>query len=773
MSFDEGLHFAPFRLDLINEWLYRGQDRVVLRPKTYALLRYLAEHPNRLIPQEELISAVWHHTFLSDSLLRGCVRELRQALGDLAESPSVIETIRGRGIRFLPTVTVALPPIPQAIAVTQPPPYFVGRDDELSRLREHLDRARRGERQMVFVTGEAGTGKTALIDAFLSRIAAGAGVANAKGQCVENYGTGEAYHAMLEALTRWVRQPGGERIVEVLRRQAPTWLLQMPAFLAPGEAEAIRRTVFGTTQDCMARELTEVLETLTAEQPLVLCLDDLHWSDYSTVHFLSMLARRNEPARLLVIGTYRPAEAIVEKHPLRSVVSELRSHAHCVELPLPFLTLSDIAQYLGSRFVARPESSLLVDWGLALYRYTDGNPLFLVAIVDDLVARGVIGGLPETWQRPPSATDGARQHLPETLRQLIEFKVEQLGTQEQELLAAGSVAATSFSAALVAAVTDRDVASAEAHCEDLVHGGFLNAGIAWTQHEQRRSQRYQFRHALYQDVLYQRQSSTQRARFHRRIGEWKAALGGDYRTERAAELALHFERGADHLRAIHYYGQATQNALGRAAPYDALTHLGKALTLLNTLPQTPERDDQELGLQVIAGSAHLTTQGYLAPETKHAFERAQSLCGAQGENAQRFAPAFGLFRYALLGGKFDQARVLAEQLAGMAQSTPETLCGPAASAALGATLFAHGELTTALAQVEDGYRLYKTTSHEKMIIEHGEDSGSICLVHAMWMLQILGFPDRAQVLHLEYQALAARSAPPFLRVQTLLMPCFY
>jgi predicted ATPase len=166
----------------------------------------------------------------------------------------------------------------------------------------------------------------------------------------------------------------------------------MPALIDEAELEVLSRRAYGTAQERMARELVEALEALTADWPLVLCLEDLQWSDYSTLDLLAMLARRRESARLLVVGTYRPADVIASRHPLRALAGELQAHAQCRDLPLGFLTPPEVTQYLAARFAPpKSQAARLEEWGRFVHRHTDGNSLFMVTMVDDLMGQGVIG----------------------------------------------------------------------------------------------------------------------------------------------------------------------------------------------------------------------------------------------------------------------------------------------------------------------------------------------------------------------------------------------
>ena len=206
------------------------------------------------------------------------------------------------------------------------------------------------QRQLVFVTGEPGIGKTALVEAFLSGIGLMDTLRIGRGQCVEQYGAGEAYLPVLEALGRLGRDPRGDQLVHVLKQHAPTWLVQLPALLTDKDLEAVQRRAQGATRERMLRELVEGLDIFTVDSPLVLVLEDLHWSDSATIDLLAMLARRREASRLLVIGTYRPAEVAVGEHPLKATKHELELHGQCEEIPLEFLSVSAVAEYLSRRF---------------------------------------------------------------------------------------------------------------------------------------------------------------------------------------------------------------------------------------------------------------------------------------------------------------------------------------------------------------------------------------------------------------------------------------
>ena len=434
--------FGPFVLDPANACLWRGPEAMALPPKMFDVLHYLVTHPEHLVTKDELLDAVWPETAVTDAVVRVAIGALRKALHDTGP-PRFIATVPRRGYRFVAPVTVADAsesttgsPTSQALLTPAPPPLLVEREAVLQRLEVAWAQARQGYRQVVLVTGEAGMGKTAVVEAFRAAVATDQTVWLATGQCVEHYGTGEAYLPVLEALGQLCRGVGGERLVAMLRQHAPTWLVQMPWLLTPAHREQLRDELQGTTRERMLREFAEVVDTLTAETPLVLLFEDLHWSDYATLDLLALLARRRTPAHLLIIGTYRPVETIVHRHPLRTVVQDLQRHGHAIDLPLALLSAHAVAAYLIGRFPHQQFPTALVPW---LHQRTDGHPLFLVTLVQALVERSVLHEHDGCWTAHGDI-EALALEVPESLRQLLEQQVTRLPLEAQRVLEVASVA---------------------------------------------------------------------------------------------------------------------------------------------------------------------------------------------------------------------------------------------------------------------------------------------------------------------------------------------
>ncbi len=771
------LIFEPFRVDVADERLWRGEDVVRLTNKAFSVLRYLAEHPAQLVTKDALLEAVWPDTNVSEAAMTVCIRELRQALEDDAQAPQFIETVRGRGYRFIAKVTIVDRPQAQQKADTAggPTPGFaprspqspvvrpaplVGREIELARLHQWFDTALTGVRRVGFIIGEAGIGKTTLVDAFLAQVESEGALWIGHGQCVDQYGTGEAYLPLLEALGRMCRGPQGGQLLALLRRQAPSWLVQMPALHSETERAALQQQAeSGATQARMLRELAEAVEQLTAERPLLLVLEDLHWSDASTLAWLAYVARRRETARLLVLATYRPVEAIVTAHPLRSLTHELRGRGQCEEMLLDYLSEDAVAAYLAGRCPGRE-----IPAGLAhmLHQRTDGNPLFLVTLVNTLVREGKLVESTAGWELP-EGLEAMAVDVPDSLRQLIELHLDQVRPEDQTILEAASVAGAEFSAAAVAAGVELDAESVEARCEALARRAQFVQALgteAWP--DGTVAARYRFLHALHQEVLYNRIPAGQRMRCHRRIGMRLEEGHGGKAREIAAELAEHFVRGRNAPRAVQYLLHAGENARQRSAYQEAIAHLTRGIGMLGQLPDTVERARQEVDLQTNLGLTYMAAKGYATPEVGTAYARARALCQQMDDAPQLPRVLGGLWIYHLGRAELSTAREMAEQMLQLGQKNQDPAILGQAYHGLGQVLFAAGEFAPAMEHLEQAFALFtRQLLSSPDAISSVQDGRVISLGFLAFSLWHLGYPDQAYQKAQEALTLARELSHPF------------
>src|SRR6267142_3856795 len=580
--------FPPFRLDTVNQCRWRGdgvaEERILLAPKAFGVLQYLVEHPGRLVAHAELLEAVWPKTYVQPEVLKSHIATIRAVLGDDARKPIFIETLSRRGYRFIAPVTEGASA--RSSPASGPAKVLVGRGGELVELDQCLGRMSKGERQIVFVTGEPGIGKTAVADAFIGRAATEASdIRIVRGQCIEGDGSKEAYYPVLEALSGLYRGGGGDAIIQILAAQAPTWLVQFPALLTPERGEILRREVLGATRERMLREIGDALEAIASRSPLLIVFEDLQWVDYSTVDLISVLARRRTTAKLMVVGTYRDDDVALSEHPLRALKQDLRSRHLCHEIALGPLNEAQVVDYLVAE---QPQSPLPDGLAALVYQHSEGNPLFVVAALDHLIGRGFIARGKESWQlrRPLNEIELA---VPETLREMIEVQIERLSPEEQQVLEVASLTQDrAFSViARAAAAMDADPGHFEWVCERLSRRThILHPGTLEELPDRTISPFYEFAHALYREVLYSRIAPSRRTQLHRQAAEWAEASFPEHLSEGASFLAYHFEHGGDYARAVKYLRVAAQTAGRRYAPREATAHLQHALELSGRLPDS-------------------------------------------------------------------------------------------------------------------------------------------------------------------------------------------
>ena len=750
--------FASFRLDLANEQLWAGDARLPLRGKTFAVLRYLVERPGELVTKAALLDAVWADAAVSDSMPSICVTELRKALGDDARQPGIIETVHGRGYRFIASVTV---PAVEAPDSPSPPwgraPFVVGREAELAQLDAWFAKVvATGARNVVFVWGEPGIGKTAFARAFITSLRDKTAVRIAYGQCVEQYGAGEPYMPMLEALSRLCQAANGGQVHATLRRLAPSWLAQMPSLLSEAERADLVSLTQGLTQPRMLSEMTGALAALAAETPLVLLLEDLHWSDPSTLELIAAVGQQAEASQLLIIGTYRPAEMLAPGHPLRRVKGELELHHQCGEIRLRLLNESDIADYLAKRLGDGSDAGLFSGLAATLHARTEGNPLFIVDLVDFLVAHGTLmrsGGA--FAAKPPRPPDLGRIDIPRSIIQMVERNLDQLDANDQHVLEAASVAGDHFSVAAVAAGLECSPDAIEACCTRLARREqFIGtAGLnQWP--DGTASASFRFNHALYREVLYERAPAGQRMELHRRIADCEESAYGEQAGTIAAELADHYARGNDPAKAVKYLQLAGELASSRGALVEAERHYSHALELLVSLPEGLDRLRQELRLQLAVGPALIAVKGFAAPETERAYARALELCERLGDLPEVYPALFGMWVMHFLRGEFSKAYRLAEQLLRQAKiSSGLTL--PLAELAVGNASYQMGKLSQAREHIEQALLHYDPDRHGPATMrDMGFDariSGLSAIALTLWHL---GYPDQALARANEGVALA-------------------
>ncbi|WP_216841045.1 BREX system ATP-binding domain-containing protein [Acidobacterium sp. S8] len=547
--------FGCFQLDAANECLWCDGRQVPLAPKPFAVLRYLVENPQRLVTHDELLDALWPETYVQPQVLRTYVLELRKVLGDDPDEPQFIQTVPKRGYRFLSKVIAVRADAEETDGVSLP--GIVGREAEIEKLDGDLSRASRGNRQLIFLTGDAGCGKTFLVDTFCRRVCGEDGVRMARGQSVEGFGGKESFYSVREALGQLIAE---EKSGQVLAKMLPAW--------------------FGKRTDTEARipalgEICEAVEALAQGELLLLVLEDLHWADALTLDLISALARRRGNFKLMMLVSYRPAE-VDGQHPLKGLKEDLSTRRLCCEIPLGPLPRQAVSEYLLQQL----ETDVLPA-GLAsfVHQHSEGNPLFMAATLEHLQGQNLLVLKNGHWQLSTPLAE-IELGIPDGLLGIIEMQLGKLNDAERRMLEAGSIVGTIFPAWAAAAVLKEDVADVEdAYALLTRRTRLLNAAGQDELPDGSRSTFYVFSHGLFREALYVRQSAARRADRHRRVAERLKSLFADNEANVASELAHHYEAAGAWKEAIEALQLAADTAASREADHAARELLQHALNL--------------------------------------------------------------------------------------------------------------------------------------------------------------------------------------------------
>jgi predicted ATPase len=578
--------FACFQLDTQNECLWRNGDRIALTPKPFAVLRYLVENPQRLVTHDELLEALWPETYVQPQVLRTYVLELRKVLGDDAGNARFIETVPKRGYRFISPVgeiSYAAGYDYEKHPGTTPPTELLGRSNELKQLHQAMAAALKGERQIFFVTGEVGIGKTALIDGFCRQISADGQCKIARGQSVEGFGGKEPYYPVMEALTQLCTETGDARSLKVLQQKAPNWYAKLPCVMT-SEVRTVPASgsPYSVPSERLLGELCDAIEAMAAETPLILAFEDLHWADPSSLDLISALARRRAPAKLLLVATYRPGDVSDAQHPLKGLKQDLLTRKLCDEIAVHPLAKTAVREYL-----TRELGQSAVPEGLTsfLHQHSEGNPLFMIAMLEHLMSQDYLRRRDDLWQltSPLAEID---MGVPSALSELIELQIERLDQAEQRLLEAASLIGVVFPAWAAAAALNGDLEEIEDQYEKLTRRlHFLHSAGHDELPDGSQSAFYVFTHGLYREVLYKRQSSSRRARRHLRVAEKLLQLFAGREQDVASELAVHFEAAGDWIRAAEALMTSSKHHLRRGDQREATLLMRQAGRLLENLPE--------------------------------------------------------------------------------------------------------------------------------------------------------------------------------------------
>jgi DNA-binding SARP family transcriptional activator len=701
-----------------------------------------------------------------------------------------------------PEVAAAPPPFLDQEPAEAERPVFVARQRELAQLDGFLELALGGQGRVVFVIGETGSGKTALVQEFLHRAQElHADLLASSGNCNARTGVGDPYLPFREILglltgdveARWA---AGAMAGDQARRLWNTLPVAAQALaetgpdlidtFVPGTALIERANAHATIGDHWLSRLgelseqqasghiapapqqtdlfeqyTRVLDTLAHRSPLVLVIDDLQWADLGSVSLLFHLGRQLAGNRILIVGAYRPEEVAVgrdgERHPLDPVVHELQREYGDVTVNLDQAEGRDFVE----AFLDSETNHLGTPFREKLYRQTRGHPLFTVELLRGMQERGdLIQDSEDRWVEGPALDWDT---LPARVEAASAERIGRLPQPLQAALRVASVEGEDFTAEVVARVLQTDERKLVHSLSTELHRKHRLVRALALQHlGSRRLSRYRFKHNLIQRYLYDDLDEVERGYLHEDVGNALERLYGAQAREIAVQLARHFEEAGIEEKAIHYLHQAGEKALQLSAYEEGIAQLTRGLALLMTMPDSPERAEHELTLQLALGIALAGTIGYAAPEVQEVYVKARDLSQRTGKTSQLCQALGELSKMYYVRAEHRKARDLAQEALSLARQSEDPLLAALCHFYLGFISFSLGEYTTARAHLDQTVSFYDPQQHHhSFVLLGGSDAGLGALAYDACCLWCLGFPDQALERSQEALSLARKINHPF------------
>ena len=473
--------FDDFRVDTGQFLLMKGGQPTAITPTVFRILLALLERPGQIVTKDELMKFVWPDSFVEEGNLNRNVSTLRKILDEKPCDHRYIETVPKTGYRFIApvrSIDYQPPAGPSRRAANFNVCHIVGRENERAELRRAYDLARQGHGGLLCVSGDAGLGKTALVDAFLDDLLQNGQTFHlARGRCSESLTDSEPFMPWIEALGALAEE---QSIGQIMRNTAPTWHREISH---AGSGASPR----------MKRELLDFCKQISPVHPLVVVIDDFHWADVGSVDLLAFLASRLDSTRTMVILCYRAAEMKISGHPFLPVRSDLLSRGECIEVHLRLLSKQDVEKHLAMEY---PQAQFPEDYAGFLHAKTEGNPLFVRELV-----RG-------TGQ------------LTDSVRTMIRRKIEGLDDTHRQLLITASVQGREFDSAVLARSLNLGAQDVEEALNSLAEDHGMIERIREQQlPDGKFTVRYRFVYGFYQEACYESLEPTRKASLNASLAE--------------------------------------------------------------------------------------------------------------------------------------------------------------------------------------------------------------------------------------------------------------
>jgi predicted ATPase len=703
------------------------------------------------------------------------VEELLLELGNIEKSAEIAAVPEG------PT----LPPFLEAgeEEAEASRPVFVARERDLDRLSDFLKRACLGQGRVALVTGDAGSGKTALIQEFCRRaLESHPELVVAGGKCNAQTGVGDPYLPFIEILNLLTGDVEARyRAGIISRAQALRLWNLLPAaarsilengtdlinIFVPGAALAARASAFSPGRmDGLARlkklverksalpadptlqqsnlfeQYTRVLQSLARDKPLVLVLEDLQWVDTGSASLLFHIGRQIKGSRIFVIGSFRPTEIAMgrdeKRHPIEPVLHEFQRDFGEIE--------SDLEKAEGREFVdafldSEPNKLGKV-FRQTLFVQTKGQPLFTVELLRAMQEQGMlvkdregrwVEGRSFDWDKLPSRVDA-----------VIMERVNRLSEKMREVLTLASVEGQEFTAEVVAGIRNEEVRELiRILSSELEKRHHLVSAKGIRSLGKQRLSLYVFQNNLFQTYLYNTLDEVERSHLHEEVGNILETLYGEQVDEISVQLARHFQEAGMMPKAVEYLAKAGNRALRLSAYTETIAHFGKALDILTALPPSPERDQHELSFQIPLAASLQAIHGFGAPEVSSAYGRIRELCQRMPESPPLIYALYFLANYHWLRADHGTSLEFTDRMMNLARKLDDGLNLAVTHSLHGTLSFIMGEWSSALEHLGQMNAFYHPQEHSHLGFIYGLDPGIISLCSTASVLWCLGYQDQA------------------------------
>jgi class 3 adenylate cyclase/predicted ATPase len=659
-----------------------------------------------------------------------------QALRGVTESMRVYHVLRESGARGRLDV-----------AVTRGLTPLVGRELEVALLRERWEQAKSGHGHVVLLSGDAGIGKSRLVQMLKEHIAH---EPHMLWECRSlSYFENTALFPLTDLFQRLLQFQAEDtpdaklgKLAQMLSQFRLPLEETVPLF-APLLSLPIPEDHYPLLNLSPQRQRQKTLETIVmllqehAERhPVLFIVEDLHWTDPSTLELLNLIIEQIPTTSILTVLTCRPHFQPAWHH-----------RSYITEMTLNHLSHTQVEQIVtgvtDGKTLPREVLAQIVE-------KTDGVPLFVEEMTKAVVESGHLKEVDDHYALTGSLSTLA---IPTTLQDSLMARLDRLVTAKA-IAQYAAVIGRQFAYDLLSMVSQLDAATLQREL-----GRLVEAEIVY-QRGLPPQATYVFKHALIQDAAYQSLLKSARQQYHQRIAQVLEAHFLDTTVTQPELIAHHYTEAGLTEKAVHYWHQAGQSAVQRSAYVEAIAHLRQGLALLEMLPETPDRIRREVDLHIALGSSLAVTKGQAAPEVEQTFIRAQHLCQHLDDPHQLFSVLHGLWYYYFGRAELQTAHALCEQLLTLAQHVQDsTTMLVTAHAALGRTLFFLGEPALAHTHFTQGMALYDLSQHHASVFHPGRDSG--VRIFAAWTLWYLGYPDQGLARSQEALTWAQQSARPF------------